>query len=76
MVDEVFIEMRIGVLRPISLYMEWSRVKRAEAISQFMIKARKQSKQENIPMNLEIYSVPRSAGSSKLGQFKIFDRDL
>ena len=34
----------------------------AEAIANFMVNARKRNKQEHIPMNVQIYSVPRSAG--------------
>ncbi len=48
----------------------------AEAIAKFMVEARKQSSQEHIPMNLLVYSIPRSAGSSHPSKYKIFDQDL
>jgi hypothetical protein len=48
----------------------------AEAIAQFMVEARKKNGQENIPINLQVFSVPRSAGSSRPSQYKIFDQNL
>lgn len=48
----------------------------AEAIAKFMVAARKQSGQERIPMNVQVYSIPRSAGTSRPSKYKIFDQDL
>lgn len=48
----------------------------AEAIAKFMVEARKQSGQEHTPINLEVYSVPRSAGTSRPSRYKIFDQNL
>lgn len=50
----------------------------AQAIANFMVAARKSNGQEYIPMNVQIYSVPRSAGGhgpvSK--QYLIFNKDF
>lgn len=50
----------------------------AEAITNFMVDARIRNKQNHIPMNVQIYSVPRSAGGfgpvSK--QYLIFNKDF
>lgn len=48
----------------------------AQAIANFMVQARKESHQENIPMDVQIYSVPRSFGSSNPRPYKIFDQSL
>lgn len=48
----------------------------AEAIAKFMVEARNQSGQEHIPMNVQVYSTPRSEGPSRPSQYKIFDKDL
>lgn len=50
----------------------------AEAIAKFMVRARKKNGQENIPINLQVYSVPRSAGNRGPVDTKyiIFEKDL
>lgn len=50
----------------------------AEAIANFMVNARKQNKQEHIPMNVQIYSVPRSAGGYGPvdKKYRIFNQDF
>jgi hypothetical protein len=48
----------------------------AQAIAHFMVQARKESHQENIPMNVQIYSVPRSFGSANPRQYKILDQNF
>lgn len=47
----------------------------AQAIADFMVAARKKAGQERIPMNLEVYSLPRSQGN-RYNNHKIFDKDL
>ena len=47
----------------------------AEALATFMLDSRVKSKQEGIPINLVIYSVPRSAGV-RPNDFKILDGDF
>lgn len=49
----------------------------AQAIADFMIAARKKNHQEHIPMNLEVYSIPRSeADTGHPRKYKIFDENL
>jgi hypothetical protein len=49
----------------------------AQAIADFMVEARKKSKQEHIPMNLTVYSLSRSEeGYTAFYKSKIFDQDL
>lgn len=50
----------------------------AAAIAQFMVEARKKNNQENIPMNLQVYSLPRSGGGNGpvSSSFIIYDKDL
>jgi hypothetical protein len=47
----------------------------AQAIADFMVAARKRDGQEHIPINLEVYSLPRSQGN-RYSNHKIFDKDL
>ncbi len=47
----------------------------AEAIAAFVIERRRQSGQEQIPVNLRAYSTPRSEGREPKSA-KIFDKDL
>ena len=49
----------------------------AQAIADFMVEARRKSKQEHIPMNLTVYSLSRSEeGNTAFFKSKIFDQDL
>ena len=47
----------------------------AEAIAKFLVEARKRNRQERIPIKLEVYSTPRSAGARPSAK-KIFDKSL
>lgn len=47
----------------------------AEAIAKFLVDARQRNRQERIPIDLEIYSTPRSAGVRPSAQ-KILDKNL
>lgn len=66
-----------GITAYITIYGVESRSE-AEAISKFMVEARRQSRQEHIPMNLQVYSVPRSANLRGPVDTKyiIFNKDL
>lgn len=50
----------------------------AQAIANFMVAARKRNGQEHIPMNVQIYSVPRSAGGYGPvdKKYRIFNQDF
>lgn len=66
-----------GITAYMTIYGVESR-EEAEAIAQFMVDARKKSHQENIPINLQVYSVPRSAAprSPVDTKYIIFNKDL